>query len=67
NALFIKQDIIVTFEVIRIWYSDKGENALFYTYAKGQGKSYAKASSFASWEVDQRPTLTIYVSGKVIE
>ncbi|MEO0339435.1 MAG: carboxypeptidase-like regulatory domain-containing protein, partial [Bacteroidota bacterium] len=31
--LLIEKDIIITFELIRIWYSKKGENQLFFTLA----------------------------------
>jgi len=41
--LVISDDIIVTIELLRIWYSEKGGNYLFFTH----GKRYEKGLSFS--------------------
>ena len=67
--LIVDEDIIVTFELVRIWYSGKGENHLFYTHGKGyeRGGTYSRESSFDKWAVDKRPPITLFVSGRVFE
>lgn len=67
--LMVDEDIIVTFELVRIWYSEKGENHLFYTHGKEyeRGSTYSRESSFDKWVVDKRPPITLFVSGRVFE
>ena len=62
--LIIRDDIIVTFEFIQIWYSNKGSNALFYTNGKGdsEGLSYSRDSSFDEWKINEKPPIAMYIS-----
>jgi hypothetical protein len=50
----LNEDVIVTFEVVRLWFSDTGENHLFFTHGIGyeEGKTYTRASSFDKWSVN---------------
>lgn len=63
--LIIEEDIIVTFELVQIWYRSKGENQLFYTHGKGydEGMSFSKDSSFDNWKVNERAPIAMYVTG----
>ncbi len=65
--LVISNDVIVTFELIRIWYSNKGDNELFFTHGNDydQGHTYSRESSFDTWKIDKRPPITMYISGRV--
>jgi hypothetical protein len=67
--LMIEEDIIITFELVQIWYRSKGKNALFYTHGKGyeEGMSYSKDSSFDNWSINKRPPIAMYVTGILIE
>ncbi|MEL7159451.1 MAG: carboxypeptidase-like regulatory domain-containing protein [Bacteroidota bacterium] len=69
HELLIAEDVIVTFELVRIWYGDRGNNALFYTMGKQypEGESFSRESSFAAWEVDARGPIAMYVTGLVQE
>lgn len=66
--IIINDDIIVTFELVQIWYSEKGENQLFYTHGKGyaEGKSYSRDTSFDQWKINERGPIAMYVTGRVL-
>lgn len=65
HALKIEEDIIVTFELVRIWYSSSGSNHLFYTHGKGypEGKSFSRESSFDKWSINKREPFAMFVTG----
>ncbi|MEL6865076.1 MAG: carboxypeptidase-like regulatory domain-containing protein [Bacteroidota bacterium] len=69
QELLISSDIIVTFEVIRIWFRKKGDNQLFYTHGKNypEGQSFSRASSFGQWNVDERGPIALYITAKILE
>lgn len=62
----IDQDFIVTFEVVRVWFSKHGENRVFFTYGKGyeEGRSYYRASSHDTWTIDQHPPATLFLTAE---
>lgn len=64
EKLVIDQDIIVSFEVLRLWRSRKGDNALFFTHGKSdnQSKTYRRPSSLASWRIQDGPPLTLHLT-----
>ena len=64
ERLVIDQDVIVTFEVVRLWYSATGSNALFYTHGEGynQPDTYRRASSLDRWTVLRDPPITLYLT-----
>jgi len=66
--IVIEEDIIVTSELVRIWYSDIGENHLFFTHGKDyeKGGSYSRDSSFDQWKMDERPPITLYLNAKIL-
>jgi|GEM_PF-937260 len=69
ERLMIDQDIIITYEVVQVWFNEKSNNAIFLTYGKGypEGGVYLRRSSMDKWiteEPDAFP-ITLYVSGKV--
>ena len=45
ERLIIDQDIIVSFEVVQLWYSATGENHFFYTHGEG----YDRSKTIATW------------------
>jgi len=69
HELYIKEDIIVTFELVRIWYSKEGENYLFYTHGKKyeEGMSFSKNSSLDEWKINSRGPIAMYIIGLVQE
>ncbi|MBI1767807.1 MAG: carboxypeptidase-like regulatory domain-containing protein [Bacteroidetes bacterium] len=62
--LILDQDVIVTYEVVRIWFNKKTDNEIFFTYGKGypEGQIYSRASSLDRWELNQPPPKTIPVA-----
>lgn len=65
HGLKIDADIIVTFELIRIWYSKDGSNFLFYTHGKGyaEGQVFSRESSFDKWSINKREPIAMFVTG----
>jgi CarboxypepD_reg-like domain len=63
EGLVLNQDVIVTFELVRLWYG-KGDNQLFFTHGEGYelGQTYTRASSLDQWQVDQRPPIAMFIS-----
>lgn len=61
--LIITGNIVVTMEIIRLWPSKTGDNALFFTYGEDPEKlkTYARESSFSPWLINTRPPLALYV------
>ncbi|MGC4021260.1 MAG: carboxypeptidase-like regulatory domain-containing protein [Cyclobacteriaceae bacterium] len=64
QALVLDQDVIVAYEVVRVWYSKTSDNELFFTYGKGyeEGKVYSRASSLDSWKIGERAPAAIPVA-----
>ena len=61
----LDQDLIVTVEVVRVWFGNRGENRMFFTMGAGyeEGRTYYRASSQAAWTVDQYPgPATLYLT-----
>jgi hypothetical protein len=60
----IKEDVIVTVEVVRVWFGKRGENRIFFTHGNGyeQGRTFYRASSQDAWTVDQHPPATLYLT-----
>jgi hypothetical protein len=52
--IVMDQDLIVTYEVVRIWISKRGDNRMFFSYGEGyeEGKIYYRPSSHAAWTLD---------------
>ncbi|MEO0330311.1 MAG: carboxypeptidase-like regulatory domain-containing protein [Bacteroidota bacterium] len=65
EQLFVDEDIIITFEVVQLWRSSNGNNALFFTHGEGydRGGTYTRASSLAPWKTEGIP-ITLYVTGE---
>ena len=65
QGLRIEEDVIVTFEFVRIWYHPGGSNYLFYTHGKGykEGLSYSRESSHDKWSTHQRGDIAMYIIG----
>ena len=62
--LIIDSDVIVTFEVVRLWFSDSGDNAIFFTHGEGyeKGGTYYRHVSHGEWTLNKRPPITMYLS-----
>lgn len=60
--LVLDQDLIVTYEVVRVWFSNRGENRLFFTKGADypEGLTYYRASSQSSWTVDKTIQTTLF-------
>lgn len=69
ERLFINQDIIITYEVVRVWFNPRSTNALYLTFGKGypEGGVYLRRSSMDDWITDTPEAfpITLYVKGKV--
>ena len=65
RALLIEEDIIVTFETLRIWYRNKGKNWLFFSHGEGYeiGTTYSRASSHDHWQINQAGPIALYIKG----
>lgn len=69
ERLIIDQDIIITYEVVQVWFNKKSNNSIYLTFGKGypEGGVYLRRSSMDKWiteEPDAFP-ITLYVSGRV--
>jgi hypothetical protein len=64
EGLVLDQNVIVTFELVRLWFDPKDDNQLFFTYGEGyeKGKTYSRDSSLDIWKVDQRPPIAMFLS-----
>lgn len=64
DNLILNEDVIVTFEVVRIWWSKKTDNQFFITFGKGysEGKSFSRASSLDKWAIGERPPVTMFMT-----
>lgn len=62
--LVIDRNLIVTVEPVRIWFSKRGDNQLFFTHGEGyeQGRSYYRASSQDAWIDDHFLPATLYLT-----
>ncbi|MEM6844402.1 MAG: carboxypeptidase-like regulatory domain-containing protein [Bacteroidota bacterium] len=65
RQLLIDEDIIVSFEVVQLWLSSRGDNSLFFTHGKDydRGGTYARASSLAPWKKEGIP-ITLYLTAE---
>lgn len=68
NQIVIDQDVIITYEVVRIWYSERGNNNIFFTFGKDyeEGGVYSRQSSFDSWEKSHEAAfpIALYITGR---
>lgn len=64
HGIKIDKDVIVTFELVRIWYNPVGTNQLFYSHGKGyeEGSSYSRESSHDRWMKNERGPIAMYVT-----
>jgi hypothetical protein len=64
--IVMDQDLIVTYEVVRIWFARRGENRLFFTNGSGyeEGRRYFRSSSQDAWTVDQGEFITLYITAE---
>jgi hypothetical protein len=64
ESLIIDQDIIVSFEVVQLWYSATGNNHFFYTHGEGydQSLTYFRASSLAQWVIQEHFPITLFLT-----
>ncbi|MEN2280597.1 DUF4932 domain-containing protein [Algoriphagus sp. SE2] len=71
NSLLIDQDLVITYEVVQVWFSDTSTNALYLTFGKGypEGGAFLRRSSMDQWitETPDAFPITLYVSVKVYE
>ena len=69
ERLMIDQDIIVTYEVVQIWFNEKSNNAIYLTFGEGftEGGLYLRRSSMDKWITEEPAAfpITLFVSGKV--
>ena len=52
--LVMEEDLFATYEVVRVWFSDKTNNAMFFTHGGGyeRGGSLYRESSIAPWSTE---------------
>jgi len=64
QQILIDQDVIVTFEFVRLWFSKSGENRLFITHGTGyeQGTTYHRSSSQDAWSINTKPPVTMFIT-----
>ncbi len=65
RALLIEEDIIITFEALRIWYRNRGKSCLFFSHGEGYeiGTTYSRASSHDHWRINQAGPIALYIKG----
>lgn len=64
EGLVLDQNVIITYELVRLWFNPKADNQLFFTYGEGyeQGKAYSRESSLDAWKVNARPPFAMFMS-----
>ena len=64
QQILLDQDVIITFEFVRLWFNESGENRLFITHGLGyeQGKSYYRLSSQDVWAINTKPPITMFMT-----
>ncbi|PTB92200.1 hypothetical protein C9994_14390, partial [Marivirga lumbricoides] len=69
EKIIIDQDVIISYEVVKVWFSNKTYNNIFFTYGKGyeEGGQYMRESSFSPWKTssDAFP-IALYITGRVL-
>ena len=68
QKIVIDEDVIVTYEIVKIWYSDKTHNNIFFTYGKGyeEGRKYRRASSHDRWQTEEGAIpIALYITGRL--
>ncbi|WP_340065695.1 DUF4932 domain-containing protein [Ascidiimonas aurantiaca] len=66
--IVIDKDVIVTYEIVKIWYSNKTYNNIFFTYGKGyeEGSKYRRTSSHDRWQTEEGAIpITLYLTGRL--
>jgi len=63
--LIVDRDIIVTVQVLYVWYSSKGKNYFFLTHAQDavDAQNYSRASSQDAWVKRAAGPLALYIDG----
>jgi hypothetical protein len=64
EGIVIDQDVIITFEVVQLWYNPSKDNQLFFTHGEGyeRGGTYARQSSLDIWTRNQRPPIAMFLT-----
>jgi len=62
----MNEDLIASVEVVRVWFSKRGENRMFFTNGKGyeKGLNYYRASSHDTWTVDGKLPVTLFLTAE---
>ena len=63
--LWVDENIVVTVELVRIWYRRRGKDAVFFTHADDlpNATSFHRASSLDRWRVNEWPPFVLSVVG----
>ena len=63
EGIVIDQDIIVSYEVLQLWRSSTGNNALFFTHGKEYASpTYHRPTSLAPWQMQEELPITLYLT-----
>ena len=69
HRIVIAEEVLISYEVIKVWFSGKTKNNIFFTFGKGydQGGAYIRKASFANWESggDAFP-IAMYITGRAL-
>jgi hypothetical protein len=67
----LDQDVILTYETVRVWFKKDGVNELFYTFGSGyiEGQTYSRMSSHDQWKVNDKdtPPVALYLTVEEIK
>lgn len=67
----LDQDVIVTYETVRVWFKKDGVNELFYTFGSGyiEGQTYSRMSSHDQWKINDKdsPRVALYLTVEEIK
>ena len=64
ERLIVGQDIVVSYEVLQLWRSPRGNNALFFTHGEDYepSQTYRRASSLDRWQIQDSFPATLYLT-----
>ena len=67
--IVLDQDVVVTYEVVRLWYNNKKDNQLFFTHGTDydKGLRFSRASSQDQWKMNESPPIVLYLSGEEVK
>jgi len=70
QKIVIDEDVIITYEAVKVYFSDKTYNNIFFTFGKGYeaGLQYMKRSSFDEWQTNENDAfpIALFITARIL-